>query len=103
MDNTTISAISSGLVRVPNSFSWLLHLPWLLASLFGYPLLQHYFRFQRLRTMMKKYNYQTRQSMEKMTDREAWEIMNDLAELEFPNMFEKGIQATRRGNTNRIS
>jgi hypothetical protein len=40
--------------------------------------------------MKKKYNYHDRQALAKMTDKEAWEIINNLAELEFPTMFEKG-------------
>lgn len=41
--------------------------------------------------MKKKYNYHTRQALAKMTDTEAWEIINNLAELEFCSMFEKGM------------
>ncbi len=40
--------------------------------------------------MKNKYNYHTRKDLAKMTDEEAWEIINSLAELEFCTMFEKG-------------
>ena len=40
--------------------------------------------------MKNKYNYHTRQSLARMTDKEAWEIMTNLAELEFCTMYEKG-------------
>jgi hypothetical protein len=46
--------------------------------------------------MKKKYNYHDRQALAKMTDKEAWEIINNIAELEFPTMFEKGTSFTFR-------
>ena len=66
-------------------------LPWVVALLLGYPLLQQYLRYRRLNAMKTKYNHSTRQDLAKMTDQEAWEIFHDLAELEFPTMFEKGV------------
>jgi hypothetical protein len=69
---------------------------WLLPAVLAYPLLQQYLRYQRLNLMKKKYNYYDRQALAKMTDKEAWEIINNLAEIEFPTMFEKGTSFTFR-------
>lgn len=85
MENTTISLDFPGPASVTKS------VPWWLAVLIVYPWLQQYLRYQRLNKMKKKYGYKTRESLAKMTDTEAWEIMNFLAELEFPMMFHKGI------------
>ena len=85
MDNTTISLNYSVPAQVSKG------VPWFLAVLFVYPWLQQYLRFQRLNKMKKKYGFNKRESLAKMTDTEAWEIMNSLAELEFPAMFRKGL------------
>ncbi len=84
---------TSDLAYVTKSSRILRGLPWLLALLLGYPFLQQYLRYRRLITMKMKYNYHTRQDLAKMTDQEAWEIFNNLAELEFPTMFEKGTMS----------
>jgi hypothetical protein len=91
MDNLTARFSSSGAAQVAQSSSWVPLSPWLLAMLFTYPLVQRYLRYQRLNAMEKRYNYRTRQDLAKMTDKEAWEIINNLAELEFCTMFEKGM------------
>jgi hypothetical protein len=89
---TTVKFSSSRLVSPDAwSFPWIPKLPWLLTTLVAYPLIQQYLRYQRLNAMKKKYNYPNRQALAKMTDNEAWEIMNNLAELEFCTMFEKGM------------
>jgi hypothetical protein len=63
---------------------------WLLAILSLYLVAQQYLRYNRLESMKKKYKYRSLEAMTDMTETEAWEIMNTLAELEFPTMFEKG-------------
>lgn len=70
--------------------SWLPSWPWALTALIVYPLIQQYLRYYRLNAMREKYGFRTRQSLAKMTDKEAWEILNYVAELEFPMMLEKG-------------
>lgn len=91
MDNTTTTFGTSAPAFVSKGSPMLRSLPWLVALLLGYPLLQQYLRYQRLKAMKMKYKYHTRQDLAKMTDQEAWEIFHTLAELEFPTMFEKGI------------
>ena len=93
MDNLTISISHSGPgagLQGSKNLSWISNLPWLLTALFAYPFAQQYLRYQRLEAMKKKYNYHTRQSLAGMTDKEAWEIVRWLAQLEFCTMFEKG-------------
>ncbi|ERF70619.1 hypothetical protein EPUS_02485 [Endocarpon pusillum Z07020] len=92
MDNMTTTFGTSSPAYVTESSPMPRSLPWVVALLLGYPLLQQYLRYRRLNAMKTKYNYSTRQDLAKMTDQEAWEIFNNLAELEFPTMFEKGIQ-----------
>ena len=93
METLTNLNSSSGPVVIlqdSNSLSWLPKWSWVLTALLVYPLIQQSLRYYRLRTMRKKYGYHTRQALAKMTDKEAWEIMNYVAELEFPRIFEKG-------------
>jgi hypothetical protein len=69
-------------------FSWSFLFPlgalylWLASSL----------RFRRVEAVKKKYGYSTRDQMAKMTDNEAQEILRIISDLEFPAMFEKGLQ-----------
>ena len=49
-------------------------------------------RFRRIEAVKKKYGSSTREQMSKMTDSEAHEILKIISELEFPAMFEKGLQ-----------
>lgn len=75
--------------------------PWLdpriaytLAGLLAYSSLCHMLRFQRLRSLQRKYTFGTpsRPSLSSMTDQEAYEILTEIAEAEFPALFEKGLQ-----------
>lgn len=91
MDNHTVHVSPLGALEISKRSPWATFMPWMMAALSGYALAQQYLRYQRLNTMKKKYNYHTRQDLAKMTDRQAWEIINNLAELEFCTMFEKGI------------
>ncbi|KAJ5166834.1 uncharacterized protein N7482_005615 [Penicillium canariense] len=67
-------------------------IPYALGLLVGYPLLTSGLRYQRLRTLHKKYPYATRADMAKMTDDHAFEIQKSVAQLEFPFMFIKALQ-----------
>lgn len=86
---TTSRLLSSTLTtgKIPEWLAW--SIP---SVLLGYPLLVSLLRFQRLRSMQKKYKYPTRESMAKMTDDEAWEIQRTLLWLEFPFVITKALQ-----------
>ncbi|KAL9107966.1 MAG: hypothetical protein Q9227_007181 [Pyrenula ochraceoflavens] len=46
-----------------------------------------------MKRMYTKYGYRTREAMAKMTDNDAWAIISELNELEFPRLFfELGLQ-----------
>jgi hypothetical protein len=59
---------------------------------FAYPLLASKLRFRRIDAVHQKRGYSTRDSMAKMTDTEAHEILKLISDVEFPTMFEKGLQ-----------
>jgi hypothetical protein len=97
MENLTVRLGSSGPAQMAQNSSWIPDWPWLLAMLLAYPFIQQYLRYQRLKAMEKKYNYPTRQDLAKMTDKEAWEIIANMAEFEFCTMFEKGMNLVLTG------
>ena len=69
--------------------------PWMLytlSALLAYPFLATSLRHRRTRNLESKYPYATRESYARMTDNEAFEIWNQMAELEFPTTFEKALQ-----------
>ncbi|KAK5090910.1 hypothetical protein LTR05_001088 [Lithohypha guttulata] len=51
-------------------------------------------RFQRIKSMKRKHGFGTppRPDLSAMTDQEAYEIQSEIAEAEFPALFEKGLQ-----------
>lgn len=49
-------------------------------------------RFQRQRAIHKKYPYKTRESMDKMTDRDAFSIQKTILQTEFPFIVLKSLQ-----------
>lgn len=57
-----------------------------------YLLLASSLRFRRIDAVKRKYGFYSRDSLAKMTDNEAHEILNFISDLEFPTMFEKGLQ-----------
>jgi hypothetical protein len=63
-----------------------------LSALLAYPLLVASLRHRRSRNLESKYRYATRESYARMTDNEAFEIWNQMSELEFPTIFEKALQ-----------
>ena len=68
--------------------SWLLYA---LPMVIVYPMLVASLRYRRIRKSEKK-QYSSRESLATMTDNEAFQIMNEMAELEFPTVFEKALQ-----------
>jgi hypothetical protein len=72
-----------------SSQSWMLYT---LSALLAYPFLATSLRYRRTRNLESKYRYATRESYARMTDNEAFEIWNQMAELEFPTIFEKALQ-----------
>lgn len=69
--------------------SWVLYA---LSAAFAYPFLVASLRYRRIRTSESKHPYPTRESYASMTDDEAFEMINQMAELEFPTFFEKALQ-----------
>ena len=92
MDNMSSFVIDSAFNERP--FTLLRHswLPHALSILIIYPLFVASFRYHRIRSLEKKHPYPTRESYATMTDNEAFEIINQTAELEFPTLFEKALQ-----------
>ena len=75
--------------------SWLDHrLVYALAGVVAYTTVCHILRFRRIKSLKQKYGFGTpqRPSFSDMTDQEAWEIQTEVAEAEFPALFEKGLQ-----------
>lgn len=68
------------------------NLTWLMAALLAYPLLTASLRFQRVKYLKRKFKFDTRESLAGMTNDDAWEIQQSIAELEFPYAFEKALQ-----------
>lgn len=66
--------------------------PYILAGLAAYPVLCSCLRFRRMRSLHRKYNFPTRESLARMTDDEACEIQKVLLQLEFPFFFVKALQ-----------
>ncbi|PGH01480.1 hypothetical protein AJ79_07918 [Helicocarpus griseus UAMH5409] len=58
------------------------------AYLLGVALLRN----RRIKKNIKKFNFTTRESMAKMTDDDAWKILMDDGQLEFPFMYLKALQ-----------
>lgn len=75
--------------------SWLeSKLAYALAGLVAYTSICHVLRFRRVTSLQRKYGFGAphRHSISDMTDQEAWEIQTEIAEAEFPALFEKGLQ-----------
>lgn len=67
---------------------------YVLAGLIAYTSLCHAVRFGRIKALQRKYGFGTsaRPDFSSMTDQEAYEIQTEVAEVEFPALFEKGLQ-----------
>ena len=70
-------------------FPWRSFLP---LAVGAYALLASSLRFRRIEAAKRKFGYITRDSMARMTDNEAHDILKIIVDLEFPAMFEKGLQ-----------
>lgn len=63
------------------------------AFLFAYIFLVYALRFQRLRSLHRRYNrYATRESLRTMTSHDAWAIQKEILQLEFPTVALKSLQ-----------
>ena len=58
----------------------------------AYLLLVYALRYQRLRKMQRDFKYPARESFANMTDDDAWKILLNLGQLEFPFMYLKALQ-----------
>lgn len=63
-----------------------------LIGLGGYLALASTLRFQRRRGLHRKYPYNTRESMGKMTDQDAFTIQKTILQMEFPFIVLKSLQ-----------
>ncbi|KAJ5658906.1 hypothetical protein N7507_005357 [Penicillium longicatenatum] len=63
-----------------------------LAAITTYLILASSIRFHRRRTLHKEYPYQTRESMSKMTNQDAWAIQKTILQMEFPFIVLKSLQ-----------
>ncbi|KAH8817067.1 hypothetical protein F5884DRAFT_853497 [Xylogone sp. PMI_703] len=60
--------------------------------LMTYLVIQHYYRYDRVRKQRKLFNYPDRQSLGRMTNDDAWAIQRYIATLEFPQLYEVSLQ-----------
>jgi len=69
-------------------------LAYALVGVIAYISICHALRFRRIKSLQRKYGFGTprRPTFSDMTDQEAWEIQIEIAEAEFPSLFEKGLQ-----------
>lgn len=63
-----------------------------LLGLGGYLALASTLRFQRCQSLHRKYPYKTRDSMGKMTDKDAFTIQKTILQMEFPFIVLKSLQ-----------
>lgn len=70
--------------------SWTPHI--IIFGLLSYTILCWLLRFQRRDAKLKKYGFVDRKSLARMTNVEAQEITNYMAELEFPKIYYTSIQ-----------
>ena len=69
-------------------------LAYTVAGIIAYSSLCQALRFRRIKQMHQKYGFGTpaRPTLSSMTDTEAHEIQSEVAEAEFPALFERGLQ-----------
>lgn len=67
-------------------------LPYALLALVAYLTLTVSLRFRRCQSILKRYAYETRESMSQMTDHDAWTIQKQVMQSEFPFMILKPLQ-----------
>ena len=71
--------------------SWTFHAA-AAAALILYPVIVSVLRCRRIEGLEVKYKATSRESLAKMTDNEAFDVVNNMAELEFPTIYEKALQ-----------
>ncbi|KIW91262.1 uncharacterized protein Z519_08158 [Cladophialophora bantiana CBS 173.52] len=91
--NESLSKLASVSTQRLSSFSWFWSY-YLLPAIVAYPLLCSALRFRRLKALQAKYKYGTPEhpSFEGMTVNEAHDILKAVSDVEFPTLFEKGLQ-----------
>ncbi|KLJ09883.1 hypothetical protein EMPG_14698 [Blastomyces silverae] len=69
--------------------------PWATVPILGpavYLITVALLRNRRMKKNAKKFNYQTRESMARMSDDDAWNILLDAGQMEFPFIYLKALQ-----------
>jgi hypothetical protein len=92
MENLTALLSREAIVGGSNAYftpSWALYV---LPAALAYSFLAASLRHRRIRTSESNHPYPTKESYASMTDDEAFEMINQMAELEFPTLFEKALQ-----------
>lgn len=92
MENLTRLVSHREPVTGPTAYSthpWTLYA---LSAILAYPILVASVRYRRIRASESKHPYPNAESYASMTDNEAFEMINQMAELEFPTIFEKALQ-----------
>lgn len=92
------TGVTTGVSRLFNKLPWLkkitlrrglaLALLWTVIHF----VVQQRLRYARMRYLMKKYPFKTRESFRFMTDQQAFEIQKSILQLEFPFMALKSLQ-----------
>ncbi|KIX08097.1 uncharacterized protein Z518_02752 [Rhinocladiella mackenziei CBS 650.93] len=93
LSTQSFSKLASASSQQLSGLSWLWSY-YLLPAIVAYPFLCSVLRFRRLKSLQAKYKYGTPEhpSYEGMTVKEAHDIVQALSDLEFPALFEKGLQ-----------
>ena len=93
MDNitTTAAGIQAPLLHFGGVVlqSWI---SYLLPLVLSYPLVVASLRFRRIRGLEKKFSHLIVDDYATMTDKEAFEVINIMLELEFPTIYRKALQ-----------
>ena len=89
----SLAKLSAASAQHLSNLSWLWS-RYLIPAIVAYPFLCSLLRFRRLKALQAKYKYGTREhpSYEGMTVKEAHDIIEAVSDLEFPALFEKGLQ-----------
>ena len=69
--------------------SWTFHAA---AALILYPVVVFVLRHRRINGLETKYRATSQKTLSSMTDNEAFDVVNNMAELEFPILYEKALQ-----------
>ncbi|KAJ9497959.1 hypothetical protein LTR99_002965 [Exophiala xenobiotica] len=93
LSTESLAKLSATSAQQLSSLSWLWS-RYLIPAIVAYPFLCSLLRFRRLKALQAKYKYGTPEhpSYEAMTVKEAHDIIKAVNDLEFPALFEKGLQ-----------